>query len=113
MKLCKRCNDRGKKESFPRGMSCIIRVLLAIALLLVTALSLPAPISEAPETTPTPKPKREAPSKPKPKAEATLKPKAHPNHSFAGTWSGSAGDSSGRGVYVIKISDDEKTVWIN
>jgi hypothetical protein len=99
-------------------MSCIIRVWLPIALLLVTAHRLPAPISEIPETTPTPKPKREVISKTKPKPEESLKPKASPSLSFAGTWTGSTVNTwSGDGrrencVYVIKISNDEKMVWI-
>jgi hypothetical protein len=99
-------------------MSCITRPLLPIALLLVSVVSLPAPISE--ETTPTPKPqaKREATPKPKPKLEATPKPKPTPNRSFAGNWTGSAvwnssGGESGTGVFLIKISDDEKTAWVN
>jgi hypothetical protein len=89
-------------------------LLLAVAaLLFIPAPQLPAPISEAPETTPTPKPKREMTPRSKPKPPATPKATATPNRSFAGTWTGSAGDSSGTAVYVIKISDDEKTVWIN
>jgi hypothetical protein len=95
------------------AMSRKIRVLLSIALLLVTAHRLPAPISEVSETTPTPKPKRDVTSRPKPKPETTPKPRATLNRSFAGTWTGSAGDSNGSAAYIIKISDDEKTVWIN
>jgi len=86
---------------------------LSAVVLLLTTHRLPAPISEVPETTPTPKPKREATPRLKAKPEATPKPTATSNRSFAGTWTGSAGNSSGSAVYVIKISDDEKTVWIN
>jgi hypothetical protein len=86
---------------------------LSAVVLLLTTHPLPAPISEVPETTPTPKPKREVISRPKPNPKAIAKPRVTPSRSFAGTWTGSAGDSSGTAVYVIKISDDEKTVWIN
>jgi TonB family protein len=97
-------------------MSCMVRVLLPIALLLAAALSLPAPISEESST---PKPKREMTRRFKPKPEATPKPKATPNRSFAGTWSSSVmanasdGSESTSVTYIIRISDDEKTVWIN
>ncbi|HXP34585.1 MAG TPA: hypothetical protein VN827_03465 [Chthoniobacterales bacterium] len=92
---------------------------VSVTLLLVSAHRLPAPIAEETTPTPTPKPKQEATSKPKPKPEAVPKVKASPTHSFAGIWSGSTINSwSGDGkresaVYVIKISDDEKTVLIN
>jgi hypothetical protein len=95
-----------------------IRVLLTIGLVLTFPHRLPAPIQEAPESTPTPKPKREVVVRPKPKPEATPKPKATPNRAFAGTWIGSTTDTSSNGDtgssrFVIKISDDEKTVLIN
>ena len=119
MKLNRRSNDRNNRESFPRAMSCIIRVLLPVALLLITAHRLPAPISEETAATPKPQPKREATPKPKPKPEATPKPKPTPNRSFVGNWTGSIvsqssdGSESGTAVYLIKISDDEKTAWVN
>jgi hypothetical protein len=100
-------------------MSCITRALLPIALLLVSVVSLPAPISEETAPTPKPQPKREAAPRPKPKPEATPKPKPTPNRSFVGNWTGSAvsqsssGGESGTAVYLIKISDDEKTAWVN
>jgi hypothetical protein len=79
---------------------------------------LPAPFQEVPDTTPTPKPKREAISKPKPRAESTSKPKATLNRSFAGTWTGNVIATSSTGErssasYLVKISDDEKTVLVN
>jgi len=95
------------------------RALLMIGLVLMFAEHLPAPIQEVPEATPTLKPKREAISKPKSKAEAAPKPKSRPSRSFAGTWSGSTVNSSSDGSdktnseYVIRVSDDEKTVLIN
>jgi hypothetical protein len=91
------------------------RALLTIGLVLIFAERLPAPIQEQPESTPTPKPKRETVVRPKPKPEATAKPKATPNHSFAGTWTGSAPTigTSETSFYVIKISDDEKIALIN
>jgi hypothetical protein len=101
-----------------KAMSGIFRGLLILVLLLITAHRLPAPISEVPQTTPTPKPKRELTPKSKPKPEATSK-KASPALSLAGTWTGSTVDtwSGDRNqhidVYVVKISDDEKTVLIN
>lgn len=94
-----------------------IRVLLGVTFLLITALRLPAPISE--ETTPSPKPKQESTPKPKPKVESTPKPKPTPNTSYAGTWSGnvvvttSFDHSADHKDYLIRISDDEKTVWLN
>jgi hypothetical protein len=99
-------------------MKRTLALLLAVAVLLITAHRLPAPISEAPETTPTPKPKREMTPRSKPKPEATPKPAATPNRSFAGTWTGSTADSMSDGsksntLWSIKISDDEKTVLIN
>jgi len=95
----------------------LFRVLLSIALLLVSAHRLPAPISEAPEATPVPKPKPSATAKAKPKSEVTPKPKSQ-NLSFAGTWAGTANitasdGSSGSCNYLIKISDDEKTALVN
>lgn len=91
---------------------------LTVALLLITGHRLPAPISEVPETTPAPKPKREAIPRPKPKPEVASKPKSTANLSFAGAWTGSvltihSDNSTGGAVYLIKISDDEKTAWVN
>jgi hypothetical protein len=91
-----------------------ILTLLTAALVLITAHRLPAPISEMPESTPTPKPKREATHVSKPKPEATPN-KASSTLSFAGTWRGTAITIGSDGLrsaedYIIKISDDEKTV---
>ncbi len=100
-------------------MSRIIRLLLSIALLLIAAHRVPAPISEETAATPKPQPKREATPKPKPKPEATPKPKPTPNRAFVGNWTGSIvsqssdGSESATAVYLIKISDDEKTAWVN
>jgi hypothetical protein len=74
-------NDRGNNESFPRAMSCIIRVLLPIALLHVTAHRLPAPIQEVPEA-PTSAPRLK--SHPLP----TASPKRADPARFAGSWTG-------------------------
>jgi hypothetical protein len=100
-------------------MKRTLALLLTLALLFITARRLPAPFSEEPEATPTPKPKREATPrpKPKPKPEATSKPAAAPNRSFAGTWTGTTINKSSNGIsgstnYIVKISDDEKTVLI-
>jgi len=84
-------------------------------LLALSAHRLPAPISEAPAP-PHPKPKREAAPKARPKSEAA--PKPTPNLSFAGAWTGSAvtiasDGTSSNYVYLIKVSDDEKTVWVS
>jgi len=93
------------------------RTLAVVALLLLTAHRLPAPISEAPATTPAPKPKKEIPSRSRPKPDAT--PKPAPSLSFAGTWAGTTVTKASKGAdsaptnYIIRISDDEKTVWIN
>jgi hypothetical protein len=54
MKLCARRNAEGNKESSPRSINRLARVLLSIALVLATAHRLPAPIVE--ETTPQPTP---------------------------------------------------------
>jgi hypothetical protein len=93
-------------------------LLLSAVVLLLTTHRLPAPFSEMPEATPTPKPKREATSRPQPKPAATSKRTATPNRSFAGTWNGSTDDSMSDGsksntLWSIKISDDEKTVLID
>ena len=71
-------------------MKATLVLFLTAALLLMTAHRLPAPISEAPETTPTPKAKREAPPRPKPKSKQTPKSKATPTSPFAGNWTGTA-----------------------
>lgn len=94
------------------------RILVVGVLLILGAHRLPAPFSEVPETTPTPKPKREAAPKSKPKPEATPKPTSASNRSFAGNWTGSAISQCSDGTsasytYGIRISDDEKTVLIN
>ena len=99
-------------------MKTASHIVLVIFLLALSAHRLPAPISETPEATPTPKPKREATQRSKPKPEAIPKRTATPNRSFAGTWSGSTVDTSSNGNqgssnYVVKISDDEKTVLIS
>jgi hypothetical protein len=99
-------------------MKTASHIVLVIFLLALSAHRLPAPFSETPEATPTPKPKREATQKSKPKPEPTSKRTATPNRSFAGTWSGSTVDTSSNGNqgssnYVVKISDDEKTVLIS
>jgi hypothetical protein len=90
-------------------------IWLCVAALLFSAQRLPAPISEIPKATPAPKPKREATSRSKPKPEAA--PKPTPSLSFAGAWTGSAVSTDNDGsnathVYLIKVSDDEKTVWV-
>lgn len=95
-------------------MKTAVRIVLVIFLLALTTHRLPAPISETPEATPTPKPKREATSRSQPTSKRT----ATPNRSFAGTWSGSTDDSMSDGsksntLWSIKISDDEKTVLID
>jgi len=93
------------------------RFLLTFYLLLATSQRLPAPISEEANPTPKPQPKREATPRPKPKPAAI--PKPTPNRSFAGNWSGSViasasdGSENSSANYIIRISDDEKTVWIN
>jgi TonB family protein len=94
----------------------VIRFWLCLVILLTTAHRLPAPISEERST---PKPKREVTPRFKPKPEAIPKPKPTPNRSFAGTWNGSVianasnGNDSSSVTYLIRISDDERTVWIN
>jgi hypothetical protein len=127
MKLSRRRNNGGNKESSPRAMRCIIRVLLPIALLLVTAHRLPAPISEIPEATATARPK----AKPKPPAKATTPSASAENESrpaaktaptpaalFAGTWTGTVhgqahsflGGDTTTSSYSIHISPDEGTI---
>ena len=71
--------------------SCKFRVLLSVALLLITARRLPAPIQEVVES---PSPESEESAKPKPKQTAKPKPSERSESStiqatpFAGTWSG-------------------------
>jgi hypothetical protein len=86
----------------------VIGLWLCFVILLISAHRLLAPISEIPQTTPTPTPKREAP--PKTKASPALR--------FAGTWTGKVKVNNGpitsdSYTFVISISDDEKTVSIN
>jgi hypothetical protein len=86
-------------------------------LLIGSAVRSPAPIQEAAEATPTPKPKREATPRPRFKPEATAKRAPTVNRSFAGEWNGdvAASDSNGNNAsyrYAIDISDDEKTVLL-
>jgi hypothetical protein len=107
----------GKLGSFQRDRtSRIVPSLVLASVLLLFAPRLPAPISEETAPTPKPQPKREATPKPKPKPEA--KPKPTPNRSFAGTWIGSviataSNGESGSSDYIIRISDDEKTVLVS
>jgi hypothetical protein len=106
-----------KRGPFQRDrMNRIVCILVLAIALLVFAPRLPAPISEETAPTPKPQPKREATPKPKPKPEA--KPKPTPNRSFAGTWTGSTADTWSNGdtsttLWLIKISDDEKTALIS
>jgi hypothetical protein len=72
-------------------MNRFVKVLAVIGFLVIAAHRLPAPIQETPESTPTPKPRREAVVRPNPKPEATAKPRATLNRPFAGTWSGIVG----------------------
>jgi len=122
MKLCRRRNDGANKESFPRAMSCIIRVLLPIVLLLVTAHRLPAPISEVPESS-TPAPEQSAKSEPKrttkakvtsessessTKRQTASSPQTHPTQnpsSFAGTWVAKTGFPAGVTLIVSPAQD--------
>jgi hypothetical protein len=83
-----------------------LRILVVGGLLMLAAHRLPAPISEVPEKTPAPKLK----------SESVRKPIAIPAFSFAGTWRGST-TYNGHGhvksfVWQIKVSNDEKTVWL-
>jgi hypothetical protein len=107
---------RAHLQNNDRSVKRTLTLLLTVALLVITTHRLPAPISEVPETTPAPTPRRGATPRAKPKPETT--PKPTPSHSLAGTWTGTTitkvskgGDSSA--TYIIRISDDEKTVWIN
>jgi hypothetical protein len=98
--------------------SQMVRVLLVVGLLAITAHRLPAPIVG--ETTPIPKPKVKrqaavAESRPKPSTPAKS---AIPKVSFAGTWSGTASGRINQAVfgqapfssgYNIQISPDERT----
>jgi hypothetical protein len=90
------------------------RTLIAVALLVITAHRLPAPIQEIPEA-PTPavtvsaKPKPKLP--PKPRGEAT--PKPSPAVSFAGTWRGGTECHALWTLHlqrIVIISADEKTL---
>jgi hypothetical protein len=105
MKLCARRNDEGNKESSPREMSCIIRVLLAIVLLLVTAHRLPAPISEIPES-PTPSPEQSA----KPKPKRTIRPRVtteNPESSTGSTAPSTQKEHAGTPKIEVTLAKDE------
>jgi hypothetical protein len=111
-------------------MSCLLRVLLPIALLLVTAHRLPAPISEIPESTATAKPKAKAKLPEKAKTQSanaenesrsrSVVKKASPRATlFAGTWTGPvtarayvflAGNVAFSSTYLLQISPNEKTI---
>jgi hypothetical protein len=91
------------------SMSPPFRPLLVLTLLLITAHRSPAPISEES----TPRPKQASTPRPKPKVESTPRP----NRSLAGNWAGTTSGTNTAGtsyqlIYSIKISDDEKTVWL-
>lgn len=107
----------GTQNSKPTMLRSI-RFFLVLALLLIGAHRLPAPISEAQPATPAPKQKQAAPRS-KPKSETASKSKPSSSSSFAGTWTGTVAITASSGVtipnsaYVLKVSDDEKTVWIN
>lgn len=111
-------------------MKRTLALLLTVALLLITAHRLPAPISEIPES-PTPAPEQSAKSKPKRtiKSKATSessesstshqtpspqpKSQATPTQPrFAGTWNGIM-DCGIYGIidHTIAITQDSMTVW--
>jgi hypothetical protein len=102
-----------------RSSSRILRALFAIVLLLITAHRLPAPISEVPETTPTPKPKSNRQvTESAPKQQSATKAVTAPAVSFAGTWTGTANGRINQAVfgqkgfssnYNLQISADERT----
>ena len=98
-------------------MRAIRQFCVVFCLLLTFPHRLPAPIQEVPEATPTPKPqpKREIAPRAKPKPETNSKPAVLSSRSFAGIWSGSAITSGTNEscFFVIKVSDDEKTVLIS
>jgi len=106
MKFCARRNDEGNKESSPREMSYLIRVLLLVGLLLVTAHRLPAAISEVQET---PTPTATIVPTAAPTQHPTATPIAGPDSTgaarFAGTWTGK--------INMEKIGDVEVTLVIN
>jgi hypothetical protein len=99
-----------------------LTLLLIVALLLITAHRLPAPISEIETPTPAPaersKPKRHvAEAETEPKQRPMSKPAATPTVSFAGTWTGRVSGEIHAPLtppnyactYHIQISADEKT----
>jgi hypothetical protein len=103
MKSRRRRNHfRGNDESFPRAMSCIIRVLLPIALLLVTAHRLPAPIQEVPEA-PTSAPRL------KPHPLPTASPKRANPARFAGSWTGKMKIGNGGDFDITLVVNPEAT----
>ncbi|HXP34588.1 MAG TPA: hypothetical protein VN827_03480 [Chthoniobacterales bacterium] len=94
-------------------MSRIIRLLLPIALLLITPHRLPAPIQEVPESpTPAPKPKVKAKSE-----EATQETKKKENKptlsAFVGTWTGTIAGSMTSDVGLNVSSNASRTVIIS
>jgi cytoskeletal protein RodZ len=101
----------------------VARILLVVALLLVTAHRLPAPIQEVPES-PTPAPhqstKPKLRSSPKPKSKSTAsepvphrvsqQPSAKPSR-FAGTWAGTIyAFPNGNMATVLTVDSTEKTM---
>jgi hypothetical protein len=111
-------------------MSFVLRFLFVVALVIVTAHRLPAPISEVEGPTPAPKqsarPKPKRATKPKFTSENSESPgkiasssQSRPTPKFTGTWTGTVnwiwpGDSAPEfpTTYSIQISPDEKTISV-
>ena len=82
--------------------------LLCVALLVITAQRLPAPIREEP----TPRPQPAATARPKPKVTATPKPRPAPA-SFAGTWNGLiTGSYNTAAQWTVVVTPDEKRIAV-
>jgi cytoskeletal protein RodZ len=115
-------------------MTRLLALSLGLALLLITAHRLPAPIQEIPESqTPAPekqaKPKKtqsnskaiESESKTKSAAKPSATPAPQGPARFAGTWTGTThgqgqtifGNPTSSSTYSIQVSSDEKTLSVD
>jgi hypothetical protein len=102
-------------------MSFAPRYLLVVALVIMTAHRLPAPISEIPKPTAIPKTKQTKAKSQTTGVENESRRAAKPAASFAGSWTGAAqgqghtifGNHASSSTYSIQVSPGEKTLSVD